>query len=111
LRVRRPAEADDRGRDGLLPRLALPPPPAPAAGRSRARRRGVDVVRERRALSAGAVAPADQGRLELYLRWLKRYEWRDGEEEPIALILCAGKCRRARRAARTRSQRHSRGRV
>jgi predicted nuclease of restriction endonuclease-like (RecB) superfamily len=62
-------------------------------------------------LKLGAFTAADKGQMELYLRWLKRYEWRDGEEEPIALILCAGKCRRARRAARTRSQRHSRGRV
>ena len=35
--------------------------------------------------------PADKGQMELYLRWLKRYDMKPGEEEPIGLILCAGK--------------------
>ena len=30
-----------------------------------------------------------KGQVELYLRWLKKYEQRDGEDDPIALILCA----------------------
>jgi hypothetical protein len=29
--------------------------------------------------------------MELYLRWLDRYEKLDGENSPIGLILCAGK--------------------
>ena len=35
--------------------------------------------------------PAHVGQMELYLRWLDRYERREGEESPIGLILCAGK--------------------
>lgn len=34
---------------------------------------------------------ADKGQMELYLRWLDKYEKREGEESPIGLILCAGK--------------------
>ena len=29
--------------------------------------------------------------MELYLRWLEKYEQRPGEEPPLGLILCAGK--------------------
>ena len=29
--------------------------------------------------------------MELYLKWLDKYERREGEESPIGLILCAGK--------------------
>ncbi len=32
-----------------------------------------------------------KGQMELYLRWLSRYEKRDGENEPLGIILCAGK--------------------
>jgi predicted nuclease of restriction endonuclease-like (RecB) superfamily len=35
--------------------------------------------------------PADKGQMELYLRWLERYEMEPGEETPIGLILCADK--------------------
>ncbi len=33
----------------------------------------------------------DKGQMELYLRWLEKYEMEAGEELPIGLILCAGK--------------------
>jgi hypothetical protein len=32
----------------------------------------------------------DKGQMELYLRWLDKYEKKPGEETPIGLILCAG---------------------
>jgi predicted nuclease of restriction endonuclease-like (RecB) superfamily len=32
-----------------------------------------------------------KGQLELYLRWLDKYERKQGEESPLGLILCAGK--------------------
>jgi predicted nuclease of restriction endonuclease-like (RecB) superfamily len=35
--------------------------------------------------------PEHKGQMELYLRWLERYEVQQGEESPIGLILCAGK--------------------
>jgi predicted nuclease of restriction endonuclease-like (RecB) superfamily len=34
---------------------------------------------------------ADKGQMELYLRWLEKYEQEPGEESPLGLILCAGK--------------------
>ncbi|MBM4297912.1 MAG: DUF1016 domain-containing protein [Deltaproteobacteria bacterium] len=37
--------------------------------------------------------PADKGQMELYLRWLARYEQKPDEDSPIGLILCAGKKR------------------
>ena len=42
-------------------------------------------------LKLGRFAPADVGQMEFYLRWLKKYEMRPGEEEPLGLILCAEK--------------------
>lgn len=35
--------------------------------------------------------PAYKGQMELYLRWLEKYEQEPVEESPIGLILCAGK--------------------
>ncbi|OGF50204.1 MAG: cytoplasmic protein [Candidatus Firestonebacteria bacterium RIFOXYA2_FULL_40_8] len=35
--------------------------------------------------------PAYKGQMDLYLRWLKKYEMKPDEKEPIGLILCAGK--------------------
>jgi predicted nuclease of restriction endonuclease-like (RecB) superfamily len=35
--------------------------------------------------------PAHKGQMELYLKWLDKYEKQEGENSPIGLILCAGK--------------------
>ncbi len=42
-------------------------------------------------LKLGDFKPDHKGQMELYLRWLDKYERRTGEESPIGLILCAGK--------------------
>lgn len=42
-------------------------------------------------LKLGAFEPEYKGQVELYLRWLKKYEMQDSENDPIALILCAEK--------------------
>ena len=42
-------------------------------------------------LKLGGFDPAHKGQMELYLRWLDRYESRPGEEPPIGLILCSEK--------------------
>ena len=42
-------------------------------------------------LKLGRFQAADKGQMELYLRWLERYETRPGEEPPLGLILCADK--------------------
>lgn len=42
-------------------------------------------------LKLGAFKPEYKGQMELYLRWLNKYERRPGEEPPLGLILCAGK--------------------
>jgi predicted nuclease of restriction endonuclease-like (RecB) superfamily len=42
-------------------------------------------------LKMGRFQAADKGQMELYLRWLEKYEVRSGEETPLGLILCAGK--------------------
>lgn len=35
--------------------------------------------------------PEHKGQMELYLRWLDKYERKAGEESPLGIILCAGK--------------------
>lgn len=35
--------------------------------------------------------PQDKGQIELYLRWLEKYEMVEGENTPIGLILCSAK--------------------
>lgn len=42
-------------------------------------------------LKLGEFEPEYKGQVELYLRWLSKYEKTEGEESPIALILCAEK--------------------
>ncbi|HCT90793.1 MAG TPA: cytoplasmic protein, partial [Lachnospiraceae bacterium] len=42
-------------------------------------------------LKLGEFEPQDKGQVELYLRWLEKYEMAESEEKPIALILCAEK--------------------
>jgi predicted nuclease of restriction endonuclease-like (RecB) superfamily len=42
-------------------------------------------------LKLGKFQAADKGQMELYLRWLERYEMHPNEEAPIGLILCADK--------------------
>ena len=39
-------------------------------------------------LKIGKFKAAYEGQMKLYLKWLDRYERRDGEEPPIGLILC-----------------------
>ncbi len=42
-------------------------------------------------LKLGKFQAGDKGQMELYLRWLERYEKQFDEESPIGLILCATK--------------------
>jgi len=42
-------------------------------------------------LKLGEFKPEHKGQMELYLRYLEKYERHDNEEAPIGLILCAGK--------------------
>jgi len=42
-------------------------------------------------LKLGKFKAAHKGQMELYLRWLEKYEKERGEETPLGLILCAGK--------------------
>jgi len=44
-------------------------------------------------LKMGNFRPAYKGQMELYLRWLQKYEMKTGEDLPVGLILCAGKKR------------------
>jgi predicted nuclease of restriction endonuclease-like (RecB) superfamily len=40
-------------------------------------------------LKIGKFEAAHKGQMELYLKWLNKYEKQEGENEPIGLILCA----------------------
>ncbi len=42
-------------------------------------------------LKLGNFKPDYKGQMELYLRWLNKYERKPGEDCPVGLILCAGK--------------------
>ena len=37
----------------------------------------------------GKFQAKDKGQMELYLKWLNKYEMQEGEEKPVGLILCA----------------------
>ena len=40
-------------------------------------------------LKVGKFIPEYKGQMEFYLKWLNRYERREGENEPIGLIMCS----------------------
>lgn len=42
-------------------------------------------------LKVGEFSAAYKGQMELYLRWLDKYEREPGEEAPLGIILCTGK--------------------
>ena len=42
-------------------------------------------------LKLGEFKPSYKGQIELYLKWLDKYDKQEGENSPIGLILCAGK--------------------
>lgn len=42
-------------------------------------------------LKLGKFRPEHMGQMELYLRWLDKYERQEGESAPIGMILCAGR--------------------
>ncbi len=44
-------------------------------------------------MKIGAFVAADKGQMDLYLAWLKRHEWRKGENQRVGLILCTSKKR------------------
>jgi hypothetical protein len=44
-------------------------------------------------LKLGEFKAAYKGQMELYLKWLDRYERQEGEEAPIGIILCASASR------------------
>jgi predicted nuclease of restriction endonuclease-like (RecB) superfamily len=44
-------------------------------------------------LKLGTFTASDKGQMDLYLSWLKKHEWRTGENEPVGLILCSSKKR------------------
>ena len=39
-------------------------------------------------LKIGTFTAADKGQMDLYPAWLKEHDWREGENEPVGLILC-----------------------
>lgn len=42
-------------------------------------------------LKLGKFQAAYKGQMELYLRWLEKFDMAEGENKPIGLVLCAGK--------------------
>ena len=62
-------------------------------------------------LKQGAFRPEYKGQMELYLRWLAKYETEVGEETPLGIILCAGKNTEQIELLELGSARHSRRRI
>lgn len=62
---------------------------ADGTNRFRIRRHITDLATED--LKLGKFQAADKGQMELYLRWLEKYEMQAGEEPPVGLILCEDK--------------------
>ncbi len=42
-------------------------------------------------LKLGKFKPQDKGQIELYLRWLEKYDMQPGENPPIGIVLCSEK--------------------
>jgi hypothetical protein len=42
-------------------------------------------------LKIGAFSPADAAQMKLYLNWVRKYDRREGEAEPLGLILCGSR--------------------
>ena len=42
-------------------------------------------------LKIGALSHADISQMQLYLRWVRKYDLAEGEHEPIGLILCGSR--------------------
>jgi len=42
-------------------------------------------------LKIGAFSPADTAQMKLYLNWVRKYDRREGEAEPLGLILCGSR--------------------
>lgn len=42
-------------------------------------------------LKLGDFEPEHKGQVDLYLKWLAKYEQQPDEQSPIAIILCGGK--------------------
>jgi len=42
-------------------------------------------------LKIGEFKPEYKGQMELYLKWLNKYERQEDEQSPIGIILCTGK--------------------
>lgn len=55
--------------------------------------------------------PEHKGQMELYLRWLDKYERKQGEEAPLGMILCAGKKQGTDRTAGAGRRWHPRRRI
>ncbi len=62
-------------------------------------------------LKAGSFKAEYKGQMELYLRWLAKYEHEADENSPLGIILCAGKKTRANRIAGIGWKRYSHRRI